>query len=231
MNKRLLYLAIAAFALTGCAKASVQVIAEEPEQVPVRLAAPNLKQMLESQNVNGYTKKTTINETVCASEELFHAKCNGSQRATYYNAEETALLMGDYAGGFTNINSGYRNLTGEDKGIQHFRYNGEGDYFTAVTDDWSYLGQTVGEYYPTLTSLSNLINQDTDWDYADEKFTYNKSDETLFKNFQFFAAPMLLEGTIEWKTINIKLVESALSIELVDTGDVIVSTAVITQGY
>ena len=220
--------------MTGCAKASAVAKAEEPvfspDPDPI-IVAPDLKTLLTNQNDKGYTKKTTIADAVCEHADYFHANCNSSQRATYYNEAETALLMGNYDGTFNPINSGYRNLTGDEEGIQHFTYKGEGDYFTDVNDDWSFMGQSVGKYYPTLTSLSKFINQEEDWKYEDEVFTYTKDDALLLKNFQFFAAPMLLEGKVELKTINIKLVEQELSIELVAKDDSIVSTAKVTKGY
>ena len=232
MNKRIILPLFCAFLMTGCAKASAVVKAEEPVFSPDPIiVVPDLKTLLTNQNDKGYTKKTTIADAVCEHADYFHANCNGSQRATYYNEAETALLMGNYDGTFNPINSGYRNLTGDEEGIQHFTYKGEGDYFTDVNDDWSFMGQSVGKYYPTLTSLSNLINQEEDWEYEDEVFTYTKDDALLLKNFQFFAAPMLLEGKVELKTINIKLVGQELSIELVANDDSIVSTAKVTKGY
>ena len=234
MNKRIILPLFCAFLMTGCAKASAVAKAEEPVFSPdpvIEAQDPDLKTLLTNQNNKGYTKKTTIADAVCEHADYFHTNCNSSQRATYYNEAETALLMGNYDGTFNTINSGYRNLTGDEEGIQHFTYKGEGDYFTDVNDDWSFMGQSVGKYYPTLTSLSNLINQEEDWKYEDEVFTYIKDDASLLKNFQFFAAPMLLEGKVELKTINIKLVGQELSIELIANDDSIVSTAKVTKGY
>jgi hypothetical protein len=232
MNKRIILPLFCAFLMTGCAKASAVAKAEEPafspDPIELEDPDPDLKTLLTNQNNKGYTKKTTIADAVCEHADYFHANCNGSQRATYYNEAETALLMGNYDGTFNPINSGYRNLAGDEEGIQHFTYKGEGDYFTDVKDDWSFMGQSVGKYYPTLTSLSNLINQEEDWEYKDEVFTYTKDNASLLKNFQFFAAPMLLEGKVELKTIKIKLVGQELSIELIAKDNSIVSTAKVT---
>ena len=193
----------------------------------------DLKTLLTSQNVNGYTKKTTITPEICEQLQIFHAGQNGSQRATYYNYEETALLMGNYDGTFGPINSGYRNIDG---GIQHFKYNGTGNYFENITDYWSYMDQSVGVYYPTLTSLSNLIDQNK-WGYSNQTFSFIKSQEhdekeiALFKNFQFFAAPMILEGAIELQEIDIKLEDDVLSIKLFNTSDLLVSETLVSRGY
>lgn len=238
MNKKFIYLLLATVGLAGCSHNHIEVKAQElPEEAPIiaeapsRLPDPDLKSLLIGQNVDGYTKKTTINAEFCAAhEEWFHAGCNGSQRATYYNAEETALLMGDYNGSFEHINSGYRN-SGD--GIQHFKYNKEvaKGYFTDITDDWSFAGQKVGVYYPTLTSLSNLIDQENDWTYDDGTFTYTKDNANVFHGFQFFAAPMLLEGNVTWDTVEIELKSETLEIRLVDDSHTIISIASITKGY
>ena len=232
MNKAIILSLFCSFTLLGCTGPSVEANAEIPSFEAVKkVVIPNLKTLLTNQNQNGYTKKTILSNEICSHIDYFHAGCATPKRATYYNVDENALLMGEYDGGFTHINSGYKNLPDEVDGIQHFTYLGSEDYFTNIKEDWSYLGQKVGTYYPTLSSLASLINQEEDWSYSDETFTYIKEDSSLLKDFQFFAAPMLLEGKVELKTINIKLVSEELSIELVDKTDAIVSTAKVTKGY
>lgn len=207
--KKLLYLPLLALLLSGCSSNSLRAEA---------LPDTDLDDLLVSYNVNGYTKKTEFSANLDAS--LFHANCNGKTRATYYNASENALLMGDYDGTFTNINSGYKNREG---GIQHFRYNGEGNYFTNITEDWTFDGQSVGVYYPTLTSLAALIEQES-WSYSDNTFTYTfgaitltegEYNDQVLKNFQYFAAPMLLQTTsIDWGNVQVKEETNYLSIKL-----------------
>ena len=232
MNKAIVLSLFCSFTLLGCTGPSVEANAEIPTfEAAKKVVIPNLKTMLTNQNVNGYTKKTILSDEICSHIDYFHYGCNTPKRATYYNVGENALLMGEYDGGFDDINSGYKNLPDEVDGIQHFTYVGSGDYFSEIKEDWSYLGQKVGTYYPILFSLSELINQEEDWSYSDETFTYLKEDAKLLKNFQFFAAPMLLEGKVELKTVKIKLVSEELSIELVDKTDAVVSTAKVTKGY
>ncbi len=227
MKNKWLLLTLFTVLLVGCSSDSSSLKRVKADVVP------DLKLLLVAQKNNGYAKKTTISSEICAQKELFHAGVNTPQRATYYNQEETALLMGEYDGGFDSINSGYRNIDG---GIQHFTYKKEGDYFLNIKDDWSYMGQSVGDYYPTLTSLSELINQD-DWVYDNQAFTFIKSEEQseeeikLFKNFQFFAAPMILEGAIQLKEIDIQLVDDVLSIKVYNVDDILVSEALISKGY
>ena len=221
--KKLLYLPLFMLLLTGCTSTGLK--AE---------ATPELKNVLTSFNDKGYTKKTEFIADLDAS--LFHANCNGKTRATYYNEEETALLMGDYEGGFTHINSGYMNREG---GINHFKYKGEGNYFEAITVDWTFDGQSVGVYYPTLTSLSELIDQN-EWTYESETFTYNfdkialvedEYDDPVLRNFQYFAAPMLLQTLeIEWGSVQIKDEADYLLIRLSSKTEVI-SEAKVYKGF
>ena len=244
MNKKFIYLLLATIGLAGCSQNHVEVKAQElpveapvVAEIPTRDPDPTLSDWLLNQNTTGYTKKTTINLEKCNEHpEWFHAGCNGSQRATYYNKEESALLMGDYEGGFEHINSGYRNKDNVEEGIQHFRFDTEaedGKYFEDMIDDWSFAGQRVGIYYPTLTSLSALIDQEKDWSYDSslKTFSYLKSDSTLLQKFQYFAAPMLLDGTVTWSDLKIKLDEGVLTIMMFDDAHTPITTAEITPGY
>ena len=242
-----LFLIPAALLLASCsfitkAKATIEV-------------KPDLDTLLTSFNNNGYTKKTTfyLTEEERGRVENFHAGCNVAQRATYYNASEDALIMGDYSGGFANINSGYRNI---ENGVQHFRHVNEvtvENLFTSIENDWSMEGQSVGGYYPTLTSLSALegIN---DWNYQDKVFSYSieglelvegEYNDIVLQKFQYFAAPMLLQSErFSWTSIKIENKETYLSIRLyanatndadkstssVENGEVLISEAKVSQG-
>ena len=188
---------------------------------------PDLDLLLRSYNVNGYTKKTTfyLSQAEMERAENFHAGCNAAQRATYYNEAEDALLMGDFNGTFSSINSGYRTIENEEA-VQHFRHVGEvtaENLFTSVEDDWSMEGQTVGGYYPTLNSLSEIIESER-WNYNDDAFTYHIIgltftnsiyNDTVLQKFQYFAAPLLLQSDrFSWSSIKIEDKTDYLSIRI-----------------
>ena len=177
-----------------------------------------------------YTKKTTLYLTSAAQEETsyFHGAANALQRATYYNETEGALLMGNYDGSFTNINSGYKNI--QDGGVQHFYYNGyespvEDEIFSNITEEWTNNKQSVGEYYPTLSYLKTLINGDA-WNYDGtyHSFVYVPTitmtngkdyDDEVLRAFQYFIAPMMLQGNyFSWSSIRITKASSFLSMRL-----------------
>ena len=66
MNKRIILPLFCAFLMTGCAKASAVVKAEEPVFSPEPIIViPDLKTLLTNQNDKGYTKKTTIADAIC----------------------------------------------------------------------------------------------------------------------------------------------------------------------
>ncbi len=176
-----------------------------------------------------YTKKTTLYLTEEARQETqyFHGAANALQRATYYNDTLGALLMGDYDGTFTHINSGYRNL--QEGGVQHFYYAGyetpsETDLFDNVVDDWSNQYQSVGEYYPNLTYLKTIIDGNA-WNYDNnfQSFVYTptitmtdgKYDDDVLRAFQYFIAPMMLQGNyFSWSSIRITKATTFLSMRL-----------------
>ena len=188
----------------------------------------------------GYTKLTTMFLTPAAQGETqyFHGGANALQRATYYNAGETALLMGNYDGTFagvgeaTGINSGYRN--NDEEGVTHFIYTDdaatEANLFEAEhrTDGWKATGQRLGTYYRTLTQLSNSV-KDTDWWWDDNTKSWGHSIENLkidegeysdplLKDFQYFAAPMMLQNNyFSWHSIRVAEASNYLSIRLYST--------------
>ena len=185
----------------------------------------------------GYTKLTTMFLTPAAQGETqyFHGGANALQRATYYNAGETALLMGNYDGTFagigeaTGINSGYRN-NGENT-VTHFTYTDdaptEANLFSEEhrTDGWSASNQSVGDYYRTLTKLSNSV-KGTNWWWdgtfkawghtiSDLSITDGEYSDPLLKDFQYFAAPMMLQNKyFSWTSIRVAEASNYLSIRL-----------------
>ena len=214
MMKKFIFLPLSIVALASCSVPFKTDGFRAPEP-------PSLQNMLLSKVEGGYVKKTTISNYVCLHSDYFHCKIATPRRATYYNADETALLMGEFDGTFEEINSGYRN---NDTGIQHFTYRKSGDYFTNIDDDWTYEGQFVGDYYPTLTSLSSLI-EDTDWNYNVDHYEYIGNDEKVIGKFQYFAAPLLLLGKINLEGIKVKYQDNDLVIQLFDSTETLVSYA------
>lgn len=199
------------------------------KEARAEILASDLQNLLTGYNDGGYTKRTTLYLTETAKNETqyFHAGANALQRATYYKADNSALLMGDFDGGFEHINSGYMN-DGEGNAV-HFTYEGTGasssDLFTNIETGWKANGQTVGGYYQTLSSLAGLINAG-DWDYDGnyDSFVHNISSLTLtdgeysdplLKAFQYFAAPMMLQNSyFSWKSIRVTNTDQFLSIRL-----------------
>ena len=210
--------------------------------------------LLKYKDANGrYTKKTSMHLSDTSSAEVishFHAGAITQQRATYYDETKGALLMGDYAGGFTTINGGYRNIP-DTNNSQRFHHKGEvSDIFSEaeMEDDYVATGLKVGEYFPTLTSLSNIINA-ADWTESAGVYKHEITDmsvvdgqyvDQILAKFQYFAAPMFLQcNYISFKYIVVKEEASSLKIELQvspsDTGKIVdngitFSDAVITSG-
>ncbi len=180
----------------------------------------------------GYVKKTQIflkTEAVEDIETHFHAGVPSLKRTTYYNADETALLMGDYDGGFESINSGYKN-SGEN--AIHFTAK---DGVTAENmfndaqhnDGWTAVGQNVGSYYQTLTTLADSAVSTT-WDtFSNGDYTTYRHrvgaltatngayDDNALNAFQYFVAPMLLrDNYISYDSIWVTQAPSFLSLRL-----------------
>ena len=196
--------------------------------------AAALKSLLTGYNDGGYTKLTTFYLTEAARSEtqFFHNGANALQRATYYNADESALLMGDYSGSFGTINSGYMN-DGEGN-ANHFKYLGDAapdvdKLFDDIKADWKASGQTVGGYYQTLTSLADSIPTDgSGWWYDDShahityghtitnlKIVDGEYDDPILKRFQYFAAPMMLQNSyFSWSSVRVQDTTDFLSIRL-----------------
>lgn len=143
-------------------------------------------------NEGTYTKKSNIyvNDTVEDLElaSVFHKPSNEApvykDRTTYYTPN--ALLMGDYDGGFEDINSGYRN--GTDGHMWHYSINSSDE----VIDDWKVNNTTIQKFYVTLDKMLEE-NYFEGWSYSDGVATYtvgNNQDEFV-KDFLAFTAPCL----------------------------------------
>lgn len=181
---------------------------------------------------SGYTKKTQIflkTEAVEDIETHFHAGVPSLKRTTYYNAYETALLMGDYEGGFASINSGYKN-SGDD--AIHFNVK-EGttaaNMFKAEQqiDGWTAKGQNVGKYYETLSTLT-VVSDSAEWEHFDNNgYTTYKHvihdfsvdsgsyNDPVLNSYQYFVAPMLLrDNYITYDSIWVTKAASFLSLRL-----------------
>lgn len=183
-----------------------------------------------------YTKKTTIYlKDEAINNEYFHAGHSVLKRTTYY--QDGALLMGDLNGGFTGINSGYAN-SGEN--MVHF-HSTEG--LAGLTDstkrevDYTVTGKNMVDYFYGLRELS--ANYDNSkWVKTEDKdiYTHTITDLTLdangdyndsiLKQYQYFAAPMLLQNKPEVahylspSSIVIEDTEGTLSIKIYASGDV-----------
>jgi|GEM_PF-1961681 len=191
----------------------------------------------DTEDTKGYTKLTTMFLTPEAQGETqyFHGGANTLQRATYYNADESALLMGNYDGTFggvgeaTGINSGYRN--NDENGVTHFVYKDdaptEANLFEADnrTDGWKAAGQRLGTYYRTLTQLSQSVDQTSwwkgeganSWGYSinNLQIVDGEYSDPLLKDFQYFAAPMMLQNKyFTWTSIRVAEASNYLSIRL-----------------
>ena len=225
--KKVLFLSAFLFLLSGCNNAK-----QTRTSLPKRIQGETMANLLRSYNDEGYTKKTSFQfvESILNDTHYFHAGANNRNRATYYHQDEEMLLMGDYEGTFSTINSGYRNI---ENGIQHFKNVADTvtkkNIFTDIQDDWTYEGQSVGGYYPTLSSLADSLDK-SEWILDNGIYSYSVKDLEIIdgdynslalKNFQYFAAPMLLQSEeFNWSTIRIKEESEYLSIKLyVDKGE------------
>ena len=190
-----------------------------------------------------YTKKSQIflkEAAIADFETYFHAGATRLERSTYYDETADALLMGDYDGSFTNINSGYRKA-GEN--MEHFRATApetvEGLY--VGTSDYKVNNTSPNEYFVNLSTLANITKVGTGWiNYEANGATIYQyavgaiemqdgeyKDQTL-KDFQYFAAPMLLQTNyFSYKYIEVADATDFLSIRIYltdsDSGKVTVS--------
>lgn len=188
-------------------------------KAPVAVGADNNASdvaSLLSEYVNGgqYTKLTTMFLTPAAQAETqyFHAGANALERATYYDEDVDALLMGNIDGSFDTINSGYIK---EGDNMRHYHYN-EGadpiaaDFFDAskITKDYTVKNTSPNSYFVTLSQLAtNAASEDwwlqadgsyelwigSGWQWIDPEGSGDYSNLSL-KNYQYFVAPMMLQN-------------------------------------
>ncbi len=243
-------LALAVGGLAGCAQNAQMAHADGD----CELAA-----LVRGYNDDGYTKKTKIflNAETVGEGDHFHARATQLERATYYSADNNALLMGNYDGAFggiggaSGINAGYKN---NDKGgVTRFTYQDTAATVANLFDaehhhnDWSNTTQTVGGYYQTLGTLADAINSkqaqwshdgDGWWRYNVESVTYSDGEysDVVLKQFQYFAAPMLLQSPssyLSFKSIWVMEASNFLSIRIyltsTDSGKVLEGMATANQ--
>ena len=168
-----------------------------------------------------YVKKSKIYFSDAAKLEMsdyLHAGTNRIEMTTWYDESDGgALLMGNYDGTFSTINSGYNTVGGN---MHHFyttapNTTDPADLFTNIHDDGWNSNDTVNEFYDVLSGLATEVAKgDQEWTYVDGIYTHavsadlsidssgNYTDLTM-KRFQYFAAPMLLQ------TVSVKDKESS----------------------
>ena len=111
-----------------------------------------------------YTKKTEMyltEDAIIEFKEHFHVNAT-VDRTTYYNGDY--LLMGDFDGGFDEVNSGFR-TDGTD--MKHFIYqNGE------VVDDYTVVGTNIHDYFVMLDDMMESGYFDNFTKVSNSKYTY-----------------------------------------------------------
>ena len=156
-----------------------------------------------------YTKKSRIfveKDAEGYDAKIFHAGHDVLERTTYY--APGVLLMGNLDGTFGPINSGYAN-SGEN--MVHFRSE---DGVSALSNeevrtvDYLVPGKQMSDYFFVLEDL--IANFDsTKWVYEEEQTQFKHEittlavdengdyEDALLKQYQYFAAPMLLQDGAE----------------------------------
>ena len=184
--------------------------APQPKRTAEGSALKNIIQEFVTAGSKKYTKKTEIKLNTTALEEAknyFHCQANAAQRRTYYDESEEvdALLMGDYAGGFATINSGYAK---NGANMEHYTYAdaatpNASTLFTARTPDYTVDNTSPSQFFVTLSALAVAVEGKTFtvnagvYEYAvgplskDGEGNYT---DALLQKVQFFAAPMLLQS-------------------------------------
>lgn len=153
-----------------------------------------------------YTKLTQLEtENIKGS---YHANANTAKRRTYYDEGVDALLMGDYDGGFTYINSGYAKQDAETNNMQHYRNKAETktteNLFVAEARqvDYTVYVTTPNKYFDNLSELAKTAKEASGWTVNNGVYTYKAEEalsgtasapsDMLLKMFQYFSAPMVL---------------------------------------
>ena len=196
--------------LVSCGKAETNVkeyIVEEkaPSQSDTLLdTRTKLKNLMNSYIQDGkYTKLTTLSYS--DDEDNYHNKQNGRSRRTYYDENLNALLMGDYDGGFTTINSGYAKKDSETNNMEHYSSLGTSSidaFFTERDVDYTVLNTNPIDYFDVLGELAITVgtSDNSFWTLDNNVYSYDSGstltttviNDMLLKMFQYFAAPMLL---------------------------------------
>ena len=220
----------------------------------VKTVAKQVEELMKSYiDENGqYTKLTTL-----YSSQATHAGATGTRR-TYYDEEVNALLMGDYDGGFEHINSGYAKESADVNNMQHYRNNAEeikaDNLFAARKVDYTVYNTNPIFYFDVLSEVAELSGSASAsfWINNNGVFTYKNTEITslhdssnlsnydeLLKEFQYFAAPMLLvndaigfEKVVIYET-NAKIAGeegTVLVIKLLTNQDALISKAYVVPG-
>ena len=164
-----------------------------------------------------YTKRSVIYLNDAAVQEgidYFHAGVTDLRRTTYYDEGLNALFMCNYDGNGIDpakggyIKTGENNMTrfhnSVDEYVDFDRIFDSGVY----TADYTVKNTTPNDYFYTLSDLAAIVaageegdwvkNGDTSYSHVlpehitlDDKGDYN---DPYLKAFQYFAAPMLLQG-------------------------------------
>ena len=180
---------------------------------------------------NRYTKKSRIfvdKSAVGYDAKIFHASYDKLELTTYYASG--VLLMGDLDGGFAHTNSGYAN--DGNGNMDHFiSQDGLGGLVAPAnrTVDYTVHGKEMKDYFFTLPDLiANFDSSKWVYDGDNSQFYHNISSlevngngdyvDTILKQYQYFAAPMLLQDGAEHylspKSIVVKEENSALNIRI-----------------
>ena len=223
--------------------------------------------LLESYIDDGkYTKWTTLNTArISESEGVYHGSASTAKRRTYYDETVNALLMCNYDGTFGStehpgINSGYRTVGVDmyhctyDVGENEERQDGSSlsDLSSNLIDGWSVTGTSVKDYYDVLSDLSETVeNYTTDerWSVSNGVYTYttnkdyltteNNYNDRVLKEFQWFAAPMLVvKDSLQIKKAQISesyayvgiTYKKVLVIRILDASDKLISTCYVVPG-
>ncbi len=197
-----------------------------------------------------YTKLTTLEYDDNSSN--YHAGANGRSRRTYYDENVNALLMGDYDGGFQHINSGYAKEGTDVNNMVHYRNNAEAitssNLFSARNVDYTVYNTNPIAYFDVLSDLVDIVSKSSksNWALQDGKYIYQNGDlvlrntdpynDGLLKEFQYFAAPMLLVNEtvglakVEISVDSTSFIQEALKIVLRSSDNSVISTAYVFEG-
>ena len=147
-----------------------------------------------------YTKKTQIDATEAFKNDIatyFHGTSVQLDRTTYYKGN--ALLMGDFDGGFDEINSGYGTETSTGK-MTHFVYNTDKnstkiDYTVSKTHkNWhnSNLDGMEGFYF----TLHDMTSSDYFKNWTANTYTVENANDPYLADFLNFTAPCLYDTVL-----------------------------------